>query len=225
MWFWKLFHGRLSILLLAIAVIGSGVIQAAPQAKKGTVKRENSPIVGELDENEALPPPENDDMSADEVTVTSINPPENQKNTGDGLKNKGKTRKDQLKEKKAEEKRKILMEGFKKAEDFHKTWYNLPVAQIKTSLEKLTMFCKSTCTKSQCRDEEVANHCHLMCPDSTTKLCPDPLKQANDKDMENAEAMPMLPLKDVSPDPLGSPSPDVDQLDEGAALVEGEEGG
>jgi len=82
---------------------------------------------------------------------------------------------------------KELKAAFCEAEEFHKTWFNMPFPKIKASHEKLTKLCKSACTKSQCADEKMANNCHLMCPESTTKNCPDPLKQADHESLEPDE--------------------------------------
>lgn len=94
---------------------------------------------------------------------------------------------EKAKAERAAQKRKELKNSFSEAEEFHKTWFNMPFPKIKASLEKLTNFCKGACTKGQCGDEEVANNCHLMCPESTTKNCADPLKQADHESLEPEE--------------------------------------
>ena len=58
------------------------------------------------------------------------------------------------------------------------TWHNLPTTRITTSHENLIKFCKVACIKKHCLDREVADKCHLMCPEETTRQCPDPLKEA-----------------------------------------------
>lgn len=85
------------------------------------------------------------------------------------------------------------------------------------------------CTKKQCIDREVADKCHLMCPDSTTKQCPDPLKECgHDADREEVplgvdEASGDLPYPTDDPDSSKVISP-IDQAEKNIADGEGEEG-
>lgn len=73
-----------------------------------------------------------------------------------------------------------LLQVFHRAGEFHNEWFHLEPENIKTSLEKLRKFCRLACTAKQCRDEEIANHCHLICPNTTTRACPDPLHKEQD---------------------------------------------
>lgn len=177
---WKIFLSHLLIILLPIMILDLGGAEAAKKAAKRTVKQEDSPIIGELDESDVIPPDEGDDeTSAGGEEGAAPQSTETSKTKEKNSKNKAKNGKEKVKkgDKKAAQKRKRIREGFSQAEDFHKTWYNLPLAQIKASLASLTNFCKVTCTKKQCMDEEVANNCHLVCPEITTSQCADPLKQ------------------------------------------------
>jgi hypothetical protein len=92
--------------------------------------------------------------------------------------------KDDPKIKKINKTRAKLLEGFQHAHQFHIGWFNLPSTKIKSSHENLIKFCKIACTKKHCADTEVADKCHLMCPDFTTKQCPDPLRLTEDIDRE-----------------------------------------
>jgi hypothetical protein len=222
-------------------VVGQASVEAGQKAtKKSVVGQKNSPIVGVVDDD-TLPADEDDDeVAADEGKTPSAKPKENLKESvkaetkNKTVKLKEKSKKEQAKEKKAAEKRKQLMEGFSKAEEFHKTWYHLPFPKIKTSLEKLERFCKAACTKSHCMDEEIAHNCHLMCPRSTTRQCADPLKKADDGGLGAEEAVPgdddmfpegmasaSGPVTQVAPP---SVSASIEQADAALKEGEGEEG-
>lgn len=191
---WKIFLRHLLTILLPIMILDLGGAEAAKKAKKSAVKQEDSPIIGELDESDAIPLDESDNETATgEEEGAALKPNETSKTKVKTSKNKGKNGKEKvkikIKDKKAEQERKRIMEGFSQAEDFHKMWYNLPPAKIKASLASLTNFCKVTCTKKQCMDEEVANNCHLVCPETTTRQCADPLKQATPEETDTDEVV------------------------------------
>jgi hypothetical protein len=80
-------------------------------------------------------------------------------------------------------------EGFRQAENFHNNWYNLSTTEVKASHEKLIKFCKIACTKKHCMHDKVADKCHLMCPETTTRNCPDPLKRSDDDGDDMEEPM------------------------------------
>lgn len=192
---WKILLSRLLVLLLPImmTMIGesaaaSKVPVKAPKISKET-KANSTAIVGESDDGEgAASEDEGDDGAADEEQAP---PKSKESSNAKGMKSKkgSKSNKDKAKDKKREKKRQKLLEGFRQAEDFHNSWYNLPHAKIKTSLDKLTKFCKVACTKSECMDKEVANNCHLICPTSTIKQCPDPLKEGGDEGPDTEEEL------------------------------------
>ena len=168
-----------------------GVAEAAQKTKKPPAQLQGSAIMEELDDEDAIPIDEgSEDEDVEDTQAVAASPqkveeePNLRKNK---LKNNSKKEKKEKKNKKRDKKREKLMEGFGKAEDFHKMWFNLSSTKIKTSLEKLTKFCKIACTASQCADEEIANNCHLICPEATTKKCPDPLKKSKAKDSEEEE--------------------------------------
>lgn len=182
---WKMLVNCLLVVLLPVIAIDIGGVGAAQKARKNTSKAESSAIVGEFDESDissdnaddAVEDEKSRDLSKDKSQKLKANDKVKEKNNQNSTISK-------KKDKKEEEK---LKKGFRQAEDFHKTWYHLPFDQVKASLEKLTKFCKVTCTKNQCMDEEVANNCHLMCPESTTKQCPDPLQQSGMEDLDMEE--------------------------------------
>jgi outer membrane biosynthesis protein TonB len=148
--------------------------QPVPQPKPlSKSKPQQSPIVGELDDTDTTPMEDGDEIEDDEDDASSSKF-KNSKNTNNIDKENDKIKK---RDKNLEK----LLQGFREAEDFHKKWYNLPLPKIKTSLEKLTKFCKVACTKKQCLNEDVGHNCHLMCPESTIKQCPDPLKQGGEE--------------------------------------------
>jgi hypothetical protein len=74
-----------------------------------------------------------------------------------------------------------LKEGFRQGEIFHETWFNRSPGQVKASLQKLTKFCNIACTRFNCREKDIANNCHLICPESCTQDCPDPLNEGAEK--------------------------------------------
>ncbi|MCE3231333.1 MAG: hypothetical protein K0R52_1261 [Alphaproteobacteria bacterium] len=237
---WTRLLSRLPVILLSLTIIGQVSAEAAQKVRKPSVGQKNSSIVGVV-EDDTIPPDEgDDDVAADEGEAASLKPKENSRESvKPGTKNKNvkpkeKSKKEQAKEKKAAEKRKKLMEGFNKAEEFHKTWYHLPFPKIKTSLEKLEKFCKAACTKSHCMDEEIAHNCHLMCPGSTVKQCADPLKKADDGSLGAEESVPgdddmflerMTPATG-SEAPVAPPSvsASIEQADAALKEGEGEEG-
>ena len=167
-----------------------------PQTKsspKPPLKKKENPIMGEDD-------PELDDddeeMASDEDEVPPVrSQPQTQSDS-----KKKKTKAEVAKEQKAKIKRAKLLEGFRQGEEFHKKWFHLPSGKICSSLDKLKKFCKAACTKKHCLDEQVANNCHLICPDSTTKQCADPLKKT-DPDAEEVTMGSEEPVSDV-PQPI-----------------------
>lgn len=241
---WKMLLSRLFVVLLPVMIIEMRDAEAAQKAKKSAPKAApktvSSAIIGESDDSDTVPMDEdNDDIAADEVAPAAVKSKEalkgkDKKSKGNKEKDNKEGDKENAKTKKRDKEREKLREGFRQAEDFHNTWYNLPGPKIKTSLEKLTKFCKFACTKSQCMNEEVANNCHLMCPESTTKHCPDPLKQSGDEDLATEEVMvsdtssndPAAFIDDSAMQASASP-PMADSIDQGdSELMNGEgEGG
>ena len=137
-----------------------------------------------------------DDMAADEREIQ----PKKKK------KSKGKKREKGKKEKKSVTKlsNDLRDAKFKELEQFHHNWFNLPPNRVKKSLESAIKFCKVACTKDQCSaDTTVSNNCHLMCPTSTLKNCPD-LNPQTEASPETPEAPPQnnqaqtQPSEDVS---------------------------
>jgi len=174
---------RLSVAIFLMVILVCGHSYAV-QSKKKSPPQENHAIVGEVDDG--LPSDENDEgMGVQESSDVPINSQRSK------LKNKEKKTKAPSQLKKRDKRREKLMEGFAMAEDFHKAWYHLPIAKVKSSLEKLTGFCRVACTRSQCADEEIANNCHLICPKPTTKQCPDPLQKASIEDIGDEDVVPL----------------------------------
>lgn len=186
---WKGFlRDSLWITLFFVIILNGQSSKAGPKPElKG---EEGHAIIGEIDEGDANAPLiENDDnpfatherMAADDhVKVTPLKekyPPLPSPGMPKAKEQKPKDFPKPPKNKKQDKKRAKIMEGFAKAEEFHKSWFNAPPDKVKASCEKLTKFCKVACTRAQCADAEVANHCHLMCPKSTIRDCPDPLHQ------------------------------------------------
>jgi hypothetical protein len=181
---------RLSMALAIILVLGLGITNAAPltkDAKSKTVNIANAPtkdaksktvnlskplpktkknlqaIVGETEENDALP------IDEVELKPDYEEPVLVRSENADGSPlNK---RRDQKTEK--------ILEGFRQAHKFHETWHHLPPTKVKSSHENLIKFCKVACVKKNCMDRKIADKCHLMCPESTTKQCRDPLRDAD----------------------------------------------
>lgn len=183
---WKIRLSHLLVVLSAMMALDIGVAEAAQKTKKPPVQLQGSAIMSEVDDG--------DTISIDEVNEDAeaeASPPEEaaetSKSKGNKSKDNAKKGKKEKRNKKRDKKREKLMEGFSKAEDFHKMWFHLPSTKIKTSLDKLTKFCKIACTASQCKDEEVANNCHLICPHGTIKKCPDPLKKPGAEDSDEGE--------------------------------------
>lgn len=200
------------------------VSQPLPQPKPlPKSKPQQSPIVGELDDSDTTPMEDGDEIVDDE----DDDAPSKSKNS----RNANNLDKENEKIKKRDKNLEKLLQGFREAEDFHKKWYNLPLPKLKTSLEKLTKFCKVACTKKQCLNEDVGHNCHLMCPDLTTKQCPDPLKQAGEEadtqevTIGNDEAS-GDPLADNSKiaDPTSTTASGIEQADKNIPDGEGEGG-
>ena len=229
---WKIRLSHLLVALSAIVVLDTGVVEAAQKMKKPPIQLQGSAIMSEDDGDTISIDEANDDEDgggtevegAPTAEVTQAPKPKEDK-----LKNNSKKSK---KPKKRDKKRQKLMEGFNRAEEFHKMWFHLPATKIKNSLDKLTKFCKIACTASQCKDEEVANNCHLICPRNTIKDCPDPLKNRSAKESDEIEEgeggdansmAPVMPSKSQS-----GVSPDVmDAINQGEGVLmesEGEEG-
>jgi len=204
-WFW---NGLLPFMVMSLVVPGG--IEAAPQLPNMPV----NPSVGggwddmddeAPDETEGAAPPKpqgkkglSKKSGKKKKKIGNKKGKKNHKGKKQGVKAKAreKTRKKASTQQKASKKASVekttqnlkeLKAAFCEAEEFHKTWFNLPFPKIKASHEKLVKLCKSACTKSQCADDKVANNCHLMCPESTTKNCPDPLKQADHESLEPDE--------------------------------------
>lgn len=165
---WKMFLSRLLMAPLAMMILNLGVAEATQKAKKQPPPLQGSAIMGEVDDDTTLDE-SNDGEDGGDIAVEES---PSTKSKANSLKNKSK------KTKKRDKKKEKLMEGFSKAEEFHKTWFNLSSPKVKASLGNLTKFCKVACTAKQCADEEIAHNCHLICPAATTKKCPDPLKKA-----------------------------------------------
>lgn len=190
---WKLLLCRLSVSLLSIIVLSMGNAQAGQQVKNNDVKiqpksklqqkpktkpkpqpqlkpkPQASPIIGEMDDTDTMPI-EDEEASPDEQDVAS---PKSKNTKGISA-----TDQENATNKKRDKKKEQILEGFKQAQQFHMTWHNLPTTRITTSHENLIKFCKVACIKKHCLDREVADKCHLMCPEETTRQCPDPLKEA-----------------------------------------------
>jgi hypothetical protein len=173
---WNTLLSHLSIALLSLMLLSSGSSEAAPKLQKASPKSQPSSIVGEIEGME-----DGDSaLGQDEVRTTQP------KSKGKAKKTKSvralekekleniKRAKEQEKEKKKEER---ILTGFEKAEKFHNEWFHLSPVQLKKAAENLTKFCTVACTKKQCANLDIANNCHLMCPESTRKNCSDPLKQ------------------------------------------------
>ncbi len=173
---WKMFLSRLLVAPLAMMILNLGVAEAASKAKKQPPPLQGSAIMGEVDDSDTISIDEDIDMDEDSGNIAADESPPAKTKANKSKKNK-----------KRNKKREKLMEGFSKAEDFHKMWFHLSSPKIKVSLEKLTKFCKIACTASQCADEEIAHNCHLICPATTTKKCPDPLKKAGAENSDAAE--------------------------------------
>lgn len=195
-------------------------LQAKPSSKPPLKKKEN-PIMGEDD-------PDLDDdeeMTSDEDEA----PPVRSQLQSPSDSKKKKTKAEIAKEEKAKRKRAKLLEGFRQGEEFHKKWFHLPSGKICASLDKLKKFCKAACTKKHCLDEQVANNCHLICPDSTTKQCADPLKQADPETEEvtmgSEEALSDVPQPIEDFKPKNSVSTSVkSSLDEAEKMLKASEG-
>ena len=230
---WKIHLSHCLVALSAIMALDIGVAEAAQKMKKPPVQLQGSAIMSEDDGDTISIDEVNDDEDgegADVEEAPAAEVPQAPKSKENKLKNNSKKGIKDKKPKKRDKKREKLMEGFNKAEEFHKMWFHLPSPKIKTSLDKLTKFCKIACTASQCKDEEVANNCHLICPRGTIKNCPDPLKNRNDKDSDETEegedpdsmapVMPSQAQSGVSPDLM-------DSINQGEGILtesEGEEG-
>jgi hypothetical protein len=102
---------------------------------------------------------------------------------------------------------------FKELEQFHHNWFNLPPNRVKKSLENAIKFCKTACTKEQCSDAAVSNNCHLMCPTSTLKNCPDLTPkteapaEAPETPSQNDQAQEQTPQEQPSQDSPGQSAP------------------
>jgi hypothetical protein len=196
-------------------ILGLGQCYAAIPSNKTSLPRETHAIVGEVDDNL----PSEEDETSSQNADGPINPHQTLKAQipGNGVQVKKVIHNSQPKI--AHKRRAKLLEGFARAEDFHKVWFHLPTTKVKSSLEKLTRFCKIACTSNQCADDEIANNCHLICPESTTQNCPDPLKKINSlKQMEDEIS---IPPSDAS-DPI-SPSITHSIKQAEMAISEGEE--
>jgi hypothetical protein len=221
---------RLSHWLLALSAmmfLDISVAEAAQKTKKPPVQLQGSAIMGELDDDDiiSLDEENNDEGAADAEgeTPSPAEVTEAPKPKGNVLK-KGARKEKKEKKKKRDKKREKLIEGFKKAEDFHKMWFHLPSTKIKTSLDKLTKFCKVACTASQCKDEEVANNCHLICPHGTIKKCPDPLKKPGASEPDEVEDADFeVPSVSSSLQPGVSPNV-TDSIDQGESMLIEDEG-
>lgn len=214
---WKLFWRRLLVALSAMMILNLGVAEAAQKTKKQPPPLQGSAIMGEVDDSDTID--EDIDMDEDSGNIAA----------DESLPAKTKANKSK-KNKKRDRKREKLMEGFSKAEDFHNMWFHLSSPKIKISLEKLTKFCKIACTARQCADEEIAHNCHLICPATTTKKCPDPLKKAGAENSEVAEetvemedmAAPLLPALPPTHPHISSDL--TDSIHEGDSMLAGDEG-
>jgi len=221
---WKIRLSHLLVALSAMMILCMSIAEAAQRSKKPSAQLQGSAIMAELDEGDAIPMDEgNEDAGGEAVeeadAVLAVEAEETPKSENKLKKNAKKGRKN----KKRDKKREKLMEGFSKAEDFHKMWFHLHHTKIKTSLEKLTKFCKIACTASQCKDEEVANNCHLICPSGTRKKCPDPLKKPSEEtdEAEGADSDTPPVLSQLNP----HISSDVtDSINQGENLLMEEEG-
>lgn len=190
---WEIRLSHLWVTFFTVITLGMGVAEATQKTKKPPAQLQGSAIMEELDDEDTIPiDEENEEEDVGGTETAEASPQEaaeEQKPKENKLKNNSKKGKKEKKNKKRDKKREKLMEGFGKAEDFHKMWFNLSSTKIKTSLDKLTKFCKIACTAGQCADEEIANNCHLICPEATTKKCPDPLKKSKEKDSDEEEAI------------------------------------
>lgn len=200
----------------------TAVKQKAKPSSKPPLKKLENPIMGEddpeLDEDD-------EEMASDEDEF----PPVRSQLHSQSDSKKKKTKAEIAKEQKAKKKRAKLLEGFRQGEEFHKKWFHLPSGKICTSLDKLKKFCKAACTKKHCMDEQVANNCHLICPDSTTKQCADPLKQVDpdteEVTMGNEEAASDVPQPIEDFKPKNSLSSSVkSSLDEAEKMLKASEG-
>jgi hypothetical protein len=228
---WKIRLSHFLVALSAMVTLDIGVAEAAQKANKPPIQLQGSAIMSEDDGDSISIDDVNDDedgerAEVEETPVAEVAPAPKPKENK--LKNNSKKG---TKPKKRNKKREKLMEGFNKAEEFHKMWFHLPSTKIKTSLVKLTKFCKLACTASQCKDEEVANNCHLICPRETRKNCPDPLEKRSAKELDEPEdveggenpdsmapSMPSHSQSGVSPDLM-------DSINQGEnTLMESEEG-
>gem|GEM_PF-2382065 len=237
---WEIRLSHLWVTLFAIVALNMGVVEAAQKTKKPPTQLQGSAIMEEVDDEDAISideDNENEDAGDAEAATTPSPAPkvkEDPEVKGNKLKNNSNKEKKEKKNKKKDKKREKLMEGFGKAEDFHKMWFNLSSAKIKTSLDKLTKFCKIACTADQCADEEIANNCHLICPEATTKKCPDPLKKSRAKNSDEEEAIEEIEETEdtISTDDVASPassplsiSPDVtDSINQGERILMEDEG-
>jgi hypothetical protein len=185
---WKLLLCRILVSLVSIIVLNLADAEAGQQIKnnsgklqpksklppKTKINTQASPIIGELEDTDTMPI-EDDESTSDEEDEAPN--PKNSKVTPQLDKENRKNKKRDIKKEK-------ILEGFKQAQQFHMSWHNLPSTKIKTSHENLVKFCKVACTKKHCLDKQVADKCHLMCPEETTGQCPDPIKEAQDIDGE-----------------------------------------
>lgn len=130
-------------------------------------KKKPQTIVGEMEDTDTAPI-EEEEISSDETGAASVK-----------MKNTYEENTEETKHNKLDKKKKKIREGFRQAHKFHETWHHLPPAKVKCSLENLINFCKVACIKKHCMDKKIADQCHLMCPESTTKQCPDPLNDSN----------------------------------------------
>lgn len=230
---WKIHLSHCLVALSAMVTLDIGGAEATQKMKKPPVQLQGSAIMDEDDGDTISIDEANDDEDdggADVAEAPVAEVTKEPKPKENKLKNNSKKGIKDKKPKKRDKKREKLMEGFNKAEEFHKMWFHLSSPKIKTSLDKLTKFCKIACTASQCKDEEVANNCHLICPRATIKNCPDPLKNRSNKDPEEIEETedpdsmaPVMPSQSQS-----GVSPDVmDSINQGESVLtesEGEEG-
>lgn len=165
-----------------------------------------SAVVGELEDDSEPMADDDESVSVDQGSTVLLKNSKRSRGSKGKSKKQSEIDKENKNIKKREEMQKKINEGFSKAEDFHKLWYNLTSEKIKISLKNLTKFCKVACTKKQCMNDKVANNCHLMCPESTTKQCPDPLKRKG----EEGEEVPLNMEEKKDDDPFPGDEADSD---------------
>jgi len=171
----------IEVTLLLIFCMNLGYLEAAtkPKPKPQRERAVENAIVGEADDIDNEPTVDEADEAVglgveDEAPLMKGPTSEikDRMSPFSDLKKPQKSKKSVIPDKK----RAQLMEGFKQAEEFHKKWHHLSKKAINTSHDKLTKFCKTACTPKNCKDAEIADNCHLICPDATKKNCPDPLE-------------------------------------------------